>query len=606
MSVKSKSVKERIEFSDSDKWNVSALYPNIEVWEQQMRKVCRPDQKPHWPEIKSYQGKLGREASILKEFFDLTFEFDREMSKLYTYAHMRHDEDLAENSHKVINSTIISLYHDFIQEMAWVEPELLSLSDDVLKNYLDEPILELYHFYLEKIVRKKPHTLSSDQEKLLALAGQALSTSSKSFSAFNNADLKFPFASNKKEEKLAMSHGKFGLYMRDRDRVLRKSAFESMYETFRSYENTLCEMLNGKIQAAVFSMRARNYSTSLDAALFENNIDTNVYTNLLDTVRENLSVLHRYMKVRKKALGVKDLHMYDLHVPIIDSVDLRFNYDEAESLVVESVLPLGKEYQEILHKGLKKERWVDRYENARKRSGAYSTGCFDSMPYILMNFQGTFSDLTTLAHEAGHSMHSYYSHKNQPYPYSHYPIFLAEVASTFNEELMFKLLMEKKSDKETRAFLINQKIEDIRNTFFRQTMFAEFELMMHKSAEEGVPITPAFLKERYLELNYSYFGSEVIIDPLIDIEWARIPHFYYNFYVYQYATGISAAHALFKNVMEKGEPARKRYLNFLSSGSSQYPLDLLKLAGVNLLEKNPIEATINQFNQLVFELETLI
>lgn len=606
MSTSTETVKERAEIADSDKWNVAALYPSVEVWKKEMQEVCRPDQKPHWPEISAYQGKLGEGASVLKEFLEVTFELDRKMSKLYTYAHMRHDEDLAEDSHKVIYSMITALYHDLGQETSWVEPELLALSDETIQAYLKDPALELYRFHIERVVRQKPHTLPKEQEKLLALAGQALGTPSKSFGAFNNADLKFPPVRNQKGEELEMSHAKYGLYMRDEDRTLRKSAFDSMYETFHSFENTLCEMLNGKVQTAVFSTRARNYPTSLDAALYGNNIDTKVYTNLVETVREHLPVLHHYMKVRKGALKLDELHMYDLAVPIVPSIDLRYTYDEAEALVIDSVAPLGKEYQSILHKGLKGERWVDRYENLRKRSGAYSTGCFDSMPYILMNYQGTFSDLTTLAHEAGHSMHSYYSHKNQPYPYSHYPIFLAEVASTFNEELMFHLLMEKNPPKEVKAYLINQKIEDIRNTFFRQTMFAEFELLLHKLAEKDTPLTPTLLKESYLQLNRDYFGTSVVVDELIDIEWARIPHFYYNFYVYQYATGISAAHALFENVLKKGEDARDRYLAFLSSGSSQYPLDLLELAGVNMREKEPIEATINQFARLVSELETLI
>jgi len=300
------------------------------------------------------------------------------------------------------------------------------------------------------------------------------------------------------------------------------------------------------------------------------------------------------------------LHMYDLYVPIVENVDLKYDYETAESMVAASVAPLGKEYQETLDHGLKSERWVDRYENMCKRSGAYSSGCYDSMPYILMNFQGTFSDLMTLAHEAGHSMHSFLSHKNQPYQYSNYPIFVAEVASTFNEELMFHHLMQQDLKPQEKAFLLNQKIEDIRATFFRQTMFAEFELYIHKLAEKNTPITPTLLKEYYRQLNLDYFGTEIVLDEEIDIEWARIPHFYSNFYVYQYATGISAAHALFEKVMNGGEEARSKYLGFLSSGSSHYPLDLLESAGVNMRHKQPIEATIQQFDRLVSELFNLL
>lgn len=601
-----KKVKERVDIAQSDKWNVEALYPDLATWKGEFQKVGRPDQRPHFPELNEFKGNLGKGAEIVKKLFDFTFEIDRVLSKLYTYAHMRHDEDLAEEAHKVIHTQISNLYHDFSEETSWIQPELLSLSAETLASYLQDPVLKLYHFYLEKIVRQKPHTLSSDQEHLLALAGQALGTAGKSFSALNNADLKFPPAKSEKGEEMEMSHGKYGLYMRDKDRTLRKNAYLSMYETFQSFENTICELLSGKVQTSVFSMRARKFPSCLEAALFPKNIDTKVYTNLIESVRANLSALHRYLNVRKRALGLDALHMYDLHVPIVKGVDMRFDYEKAEQIVIDSVAPLGSEYQGILKDGMKTGRWVDRYENLRKRSGAYSTGCFDSMPYILLNFQGTFSDLTTLAHEAGHSMHSYYSHKHQPYPYSHYPIFLAEIASTFNEELLFYKLKEQDLKKEEKAYLINQKIEDIRNTFFRQTMFAEFELHIHTLTEEGVPLTPGLLKEYYRKLNEDYFGPEVVVDEHIAIEWARIPHFYSDFYVYQYATGISAAHALFERVTTQGESAKEDYLRFLSSGSCKFPLDLLDLAGVNMREKQPIEATIQQFDRLVSELETLI
>lgn len=606
MTTGTKAIKQRAEVATGDRWNVEALYPDVASWKREMEQWCRPDQKPHWPELEPFKGKLGEGTGLLKEFLDKSFAIDRRLSKLYTYAQMRHDEDLGCGEHKAMYSQIVTLAHEYGQEVSWVEPELLALPSAILNAYLKDPLLELYRFYLEKIVRQKPHILSAQQEQLMALAAQPLGACPKSFNVFNNADLKFPAVSNAKGESLEMSHGKYSLYLRNPDRVLRKNTFHSMYETFLGFENTLCELLSGKVQSALFMARARKHPTCLDAALFPNAIDTKVYENLIETVRENLSVLHRYMEVRKKALGLEELHMYDLHVPIVDDADLSFSYEEAEALVVDSVAPLGKEYQESLQRGLQEERWVDRYENQRKRSGAYSTGCFDSMPYILMNFQGTFSDLTTLAHEAGHSMHSYYSHKHQPYPYSHYPIFLAEVASTFNEELLFYTLKKQKLTNKEKAYLINQKLEDIRNTFFRQTMFAEFELLFHKLAEESVPFTPTTLKEHYKSLNAAYFGPSVVVDDLIAIEWARIPHFYHGFYVYQYATGIAAAHALFERVSALGESARQDYLTFLSSGSCKYPLDLLALAGVNMQEKQPIEATIKQFDQLVSELETLI
>lgn len=599
-------LQDREKIPESDKWNVEALFSTFQDWEKQLKVVCRPEQKPHWPEIAAFKGKLGNGPSVLKKFFETTLNLERQLSKFHTYAHMRYDEDLAHEQHKKANTIILTLYHDFGQEVSWVEPEILALSDETIQKYLQSEELREYRFYLEKIVRMKPYTLSSDKEELLAMSGRALNSSSNAFSAFNNADLKFPPAMDKEGNLKEVTHGKYSLYLKEKDRELRKTAFVSMHKTFAGFENTVCELFNGQMQKHVFNVRARGYNSCLEAALFPNQIEPSVYKNLISTVRENLPSLHRYMALRKKLLKIDELHMYDLYVPVVDEVELNYNYETAESMVVDSVAPLGEEYQKILDNGLKNDRWVDRYENQRKRSGAYSTGSYDTMPYILMNFHGTFRDLSTLAHEAGHSMHSYYSHKNQPYQYSHYPIFLAEVASTFNEELMFHYLMQQDLSDQERAYLINQKIEDIRATFYRQTMFAEFELATHQFAERDIPLTPGLLKEQFRQLNIDYFGPEVVIDKEIDIEWARIPHFYYNFYVYQYATGISAAHSLFEKVMKEGEAARDKYLKFLSSGSHKYPLDLLAEAGVNMREKQPIEATIQQFDRLVDELSKLL
>lgn len=599
-------VKERKEVEEKDKWNVGALYPDLASWEEEMKLACRPEKTPHWPELAAFKGKLSAGASTLAQFLALSFDFDRKLSKLYTYAHMRHDEDVANDGYKKAHAIISTFIHDFQQEVSWAEPEILALPNEKIAAYLKDEVLKEYHFYLAQIVRLKPHTLSSAMEELLAMTRKALGTAGSTFGAFNNADLKFPKIKDSSGNQLELTHGKYLLYLRDQDRELRKNAFRGLHNSFLEFENSLAELINGHVQSHLFSSRARKYPSCLEAALFPNQINPKVYTNLIATVRANLSVLHRYMGIRKKTLGLDKMHMYDLHVPIVKSVDLRYDYETAEKMIIESVAPLGEEYQKALALGLKKQRWVDRYENKRKRSGAYSTGCYDSMPYILMNFQGGFHDLMTLAHEAGHSMHTFLSDKHQPYQYSQYPIFLAEVASTFNEELMFHSLLSQKLSKEEKAFLLNQKIEDIRGTFFRQTMFAEFELFIHKLAEEDIPLTPTLLKSHYRQLNLDYFGPDVDVDPEIDIEWGRIPHFYSNFYVYQYATGISAAHALFEKVMGGKEDAKKSYLHFLSSGSSHYPLDILNQAGVNMLEKQPIEATIHHFDRLVGEFSMLI
>lgn len=598
--------KERSEVAASDTWNVGDLYPNWEAWEKELKAICHPDQKPHWPEIGKFRGRLGEGAKLLKEYMDVSFSIQRGCAKLYTYAHLRHDEDVGHDLHKGAYMRISALFHDLSQEDSWGSPEILALPEATLAAYLKDPILQEYHFCLSQLIRLRPHTLSAEMEQLVALAGKALGTPSKAFSVLNNADLVFPAVEDGEGKLRELTHAKYMGYMKGKDRTLRKNAFQTLHRTFEGFANTLCELINGQVQQHLFHAKSRKYSSCLQAALFPNQIDTAVYTNLIETVRKNLPILHRYTRLRKKALGVEELHLYDLYVPLLEEVDMKFSYDEAMAITVESVAPLGKEYQEILKKGLGEKRWVDRYENKRKRSGAYSSGCYDSMPYILMNFQGHFHDLMTLAHEAGHSMHSYLSHTHQPYQYSHYPIFLAEVASTFNEELVFKTLMERGLSPKEEAFLINQKIEDLRGTLIRQTMFAEFELLIHTLAEQDIPLTPSMLKEKYRQLNSDYFGVDVVIDSEIDIEWARIPHFYYNFYVYQYATGISSAHALFEKVIKEKDPARKAYLKFLSSGSSKYPLDLLQEAGVNMREKHPIESTLRHFDELVGRLGKLL
>lgn len=597
----------REEILAEDKWNVEALYPSFQEWEKDMQKWGREEKKDlHWPEFVTFKGNLGTGTARLLGLLKEVLSIERNLYKLYTYAHLRHDEDVGNDAHKKAFTRISKLLFDLRQETSWIEPEILALPEATLRAYLQDDALKEYHIYLEKIVRMKPHTLSAEKEELLALAGNALQTSSKAFGGFNNADLKFPMVEDSEGKRLELTHGKYLFYMRQKDRKLRKEAFQAVHKSYLAYENTLCELINGQVQTHLFNARARGYSSCLEAALFPNQIDTGVYFSLIQAVRKNLGALHRYMAFRKKVLGYGDLHPYDLHVPLVDEPPMAMGYDEAVKQVIQGISPLGQEYQKEMVKGLTKDRWVDKYENQRKRSGAYSSGCYDSFPYILLNYQGTFNDLMTLAHEAGHSMHSLFSHRHQPFHYSDYSIFVAEVASTFNEELVLHHLLKGTNEKKVRAFLLNQKIEDIRNTFFRQTMFAEFELKLHEWAEKGVPLTPALLRSEYRKLNQDYFGSEVVIDEEIEGEWARIPHFYYNFYVYQYATGISAAHKLVEEVLKGGKEAQARYLTFLSSGSSKYPLELLRLAGVDMQKPDAVEATIRHFEVLVQELEGLL
>jgi oligoendopeptidase F len=588
-----------------DQWNVNAMYPHLDAWSADYNSLSPTLAKPRWPDLSKFKGRLHEGDAILKNCFDEVFALSQRLTHLYTYSHLRHDEDIANDEYKQAFSKSCALLHEFSEETAWLEPEILSLPEATVASYLASPLLADYQFHLEKLLRIKKHMLSKESEELLALSGKALQTAYKSFNALNDADFKFDPAIDEKGQKRELSHALYGLYIRDQDRHLRSSAFKQMHQKYLYFENSLCELLNGQIQTHLFNARARKYSSCLEAALFPKNIDTQVYHALIKAVHNKMSSLHKYIKLRKKLLKVDELHLYDMYVPLIPNRDIPVTFDKAVDLVIESVAPLGTTYQNILHKGLKDNRWVDRFENKNKRSGAYSSGCYDSMPYILMNYKNILRDVFTLAHEAGHSMHSYLSHTHQMYHQADYPIFLAEVASTFNEELLMHLMLKYSSSKEEKMYLINQKIEDIRTTLFRQTMFAEFELKIHEMAEQHQPLTPKILKEIYIKLNEHYFGPSAIIDPEIEIEWARIPHFYYNFYVFQYATGISAALSLSERVLRGGAEEREAYLAFLKGGSSQYPIDLLKMAGVNMLSPEPVETAIVKFGDLVDQLSRL-
>lgn len=598
-------VLERSAVPKDDCWNVEALFSDLAAWQKQFDSVSQQD-KPRWPKLLEFKGKLGKDPVVLKELLIFSFSIERKLSNLYTYAHLRHDEELTDDANKSCYGKICALFNDYSEEMSWMEPELLSLDEEALNLLLNAPELKEYRFYLEKIVRLKKYTLSAEMEALMAKSGKALQAVSKAYSAINDADFKFGTVLDGQGNQRELTHAQYGIYIRDQDRVLRKNAFTRMHGQYSKYENTLCELLNGQIQSHIFNARARGYKSSLDAALFPQNIDVEVYHALIEAANTEVSALHRAVDLRKKTLGVDELHLYDMYVPLTSEVDIHMPYEEAVEAIIESVAPLGAEYQNQLKKGFKEDRWVDRYENNNKRSGAYSSGSYESMPYILMNYKGQIRDVFTLAHEAGHSMHSLLTHKHQPYQYGSYSIFLAEVASTFNEELLMQLLLKRAQSKEEQIYFINQKVEDIRTTLFRQTMFAEFELLIHVLAEQEIPLTPALLRQEYRKLNEKYFGPSVVIDNEIDIEWSRIPHFYYNFYVFQYSTGISAALALTERVVGGGKQERDDYLEFLQGGSSRYPIDMLKVAGINMREPAPIKAAIGRFSSLISQLGELL
>ncbi len=592
-------IKDRNELELGDRWSVEALYASPEIWKKEYEAYQGRSETPRWPEIA--REKM-HDPHVAASKFAVYFDLDRKLTKLYTYAHLRMDEDLGRDLFKKDYGLITGLLHDLSQEGSWIQPDLLALPQKDFEKLLLAPELKPYQFFLEKIARMRPHTLSAELEGLAALSGKALDAPSRAFGALSNADLVFSNAVDAKGEEHPLTNGSYLSHMRSTDRTLRESAFKNLHKGFESHANVLCELLQGQVQAHLYYARAHKFQSCLESALFPHHIEPSVYKNLIQTVRKSLPLMHRYVALRKKILKLSEIHIYDLMVPLVEEVGGSMSYEQAREAVIHSTALLGKKYQDDVRTGLTKDRWVDVYETPRKRSGAYSSGCYDSMPYILLNYQGTLNDVLTLAHETGHSMHSLLSRRHQSYMDAQYPIFVAEVASTFNEQLLLMELQSKIKSKQEQAYLLNYQIEGIRSTIFRQTMFAEFELQLHEWAEQGIPLTPSLLKERYMQLNRDYYGSEIVLDPELAIEWARIPHFYYNFYAYQYATGLSAALYLFEQAKTSTE-AREKYLQFLSSGGSLYPLDLLAKAGVDMRSSVSVDAAMKRFETWLKDLE---
>ena len=476
---------DRAEISEQDKWDVGAFYPSLDEWKKDFTSI-------RFSELGTFQGRLHEGPSVIRALLESALGLERHLSKLHTYAHLRHDEDVANDLYKEAYHRAMGVLQEFRQKSAWIEPELMKISQ--LKDFLSDPCLKPYKFYLERILRLKPHTLDAEKEELLASASLALDASERAFGAFNNADLRFPPVVDSQGKSHPLTQGKYQVYLRSPDRELRKNTLLTLHRSFGAYENTLCELIQGEIQKHVFLMKTRSYPSCLEAALFPHHIDKQVYMNLIATVRHHLPILHRYMAFRKEALQLDELRLYDMNVSLVRDVEIKMDFDTAARFIVDSVAPLGNVYQKDLERGFFQDRWVDRYENDRKRSGAYSSGCYDSRPYILMNYHGECNSIMTLSHEAGHSMHSFLAWKSQSYHDASYPIFLAEIASTFHEGLTLRHFLAKTTDPLKRAYLINQQIEAIRNTFFRQVMFAEFELKLHQFVEKGIPLTPTLLE----------------------------------------------------------------------------------------------------------------
>ena len=584
-----------------DTWDLSSLYASDEDWQKDLKKL-----KNRIPKFAQFKGRLGEGPSVLEKCLKFDSDFDRLAERLGVYAFLKTTEDQANGDHQNMMGQFQNVASRAAEEASFIRPELLSLSSSKLKKLIQSPLLKHYRLTLERLVRSKPHTLGDREEQLLAMQSEMSQTASRAFRQLLDADMKFGVVKNEQGEQIELSNATFSQLLVSPSRKVRKDAFVTYYQQFEGHENTLAATLNGSIQKDVYYARARGYDSALHAALFPDNVPQSVYDKLISSVHRNLPALHRYYDLRRRKMKLKDIHHYDTYVPILSNLESKYTWKQAVKVIIEALQPLGEEYCSVLEAGLN-GRWCDRYPNQGKQSGAFSCGSFDGDPYILMNYQPTvLNDVFTLAHEAGHSMHSYLSAKHQPYEYYDYKIFVAEVASTFNEELLSHHLLSQSNDKKQRAYLINREIDDIRGTIFRQTMFAEFEKLTHGMAEAGEPLTLQAFKSVYRDLLEKYFGPQFALDEQLSLECLRIPHFYRAFYVYKYATGLSAAIALSQRVLTGGEVELQDYLNFLQSGCSKDPLDLLRDAGVDMEKPKPVNTALKYFEKLVDELDDLL
>jgi len=596
-----KELLKRSQVKVEDTWKVEDMYATVEDWKADLEEV-----KKLADELVTYQGRMGESAESLYQALFLDDEIGRIGGKAFSYASRCSDVDTTNTENQALVMQVRTLFVSLGEKSAFMTPEILAIPEETLeKFYQEKPELEVYRRMLNNILRRKAHMLSAEMEQLLASAGDVTGTSDNVFSMFNNADLVFPEITDENGDKVRLTHGRYVPFLESSDRRVREEAFKAMYSTYKSYRNTLAATYAGKLKAHWFSAKARKYNSCLEAAVDGTNVPANVYINLIEAVHQNLDKMHRYVSLRKKLLGLDELHMYDLYTPLVKEADVKIPFEQAKETVYEALAPLGEEYRAVIKEGFE-NRWIDVYENEGKRSGAYSAGVFGVHPYVLLNHNDTLDNMFTLAHEMGHAMHSYLSNKTQPHVDSHYVIFVAEVASTCNEVLLMEHLLKNTTDKVQRAYLINHFLESFRGTVYRQTMFAEFELLTHQMCERGESLTPDALSSVYYDLNKKYFGDDMVVDEDIAMEWARIPHFYYNFYVYQYATGFSAAVALANRILKEGQPAVDDYLKFLSGGCSKSPIDLLKIAGVDMTTPAAVNSGLEMFGRLLDEMEELM
>ncbi len=593
-------IKKRSEQRPEDTWSTEDLYPSDAAWQKAFEQV-----KQEAPALARYQGRLAESGEVLYAYFQEKEKLEEEVERLYAYTSLKNDEDTRNTLYQGMKGQILAWLAQWQQEMAFETPELTKLSRETLeKFYQEKPELSLYRRMMEVLQRRKPHILSQPEEALLAAAGEMGDAPDRIYGVLANADLTFPSAQDVSGVLHPLTNGSYGSLMRSQDPELRQDAFRNLYTVYEKFQNTMAATLNAHVRQNIFFSRARKYGSCLEASLDRTEVPVSVYHQLIEAVRRNLEPMYRYMEFRKKQMGVEKLHMYDIYVPLVTDLDVDIPFEKARDEIIDAMAVLGPEYQAVLKKSFE-ERWMDIYENEGKRSGAYSCGT-KVHPYVLLNQKDTLDSEFTLVHELGHAMHSYLSNANQPAVYADYVIFVAEVASICNEALLMQYLLARTQDPKMRAYLLNYFLEQFRTTLYRQTMFAEFEEKIYRMAEEGETLTADVLKKLYYDLNLLYYGEAVEMDREIAIEWARVPHFYYNFYVYQYATGFAAAIALSRKILEEGQPAVEQYLQFLKGGCSTDPISLLKIAGVDMTTAEPVEKALAYFRELIQEMEELM
>jgi len=589
--------------SSTDKkytWHISDLFATDEIWKTHYNEL---DKKIY--AIENYKNTMIKDAVSLYECLSFYNNLFEELDRIYVYAYMKFHEDSTDTKYQQLSGMADTLAVKLMSNSSFIVPKILELSAEQINIFINKcSKLETYSHFFEGILRQKEHTLSEAEERILAESDEIASSSKTIFTMINDADMVFPDIEDKNHKKHSLTHGKYVTYLENEDRVLRKAAFDALYSTYLKQKNTLAATYNASVKKDIFYANVRNYSSALESSLEDDNIPISVYDNLIVTVHENLPLMHRYITLRKKLLGLEELHMYDLYTPLIGEINWKIEFEEAKIVIEKALAVMGEEYISALKEGFN-SGWIDVYENKGKRSGAYSWGAFGGHPYVLLNYNDTVNSMFTLAHEMGHALHSYFTWKKQPFIYSGHKIFVAEVASTCNEALLMEYLLKTETDEKKQMYLINYFMEQFRGTLFRQTMFAEFEKTAHEMSASGITLTCENLSDAYHDLNKTYYGNDIVIDNYIDIEWARIPHFYNSFYVYQYATGYSAAIALSRGILNNGQPSIDRYLDFLRKGNSEYSIDLLKGAGVDMTTKKPINDAMDVFKYLINRMEDL-